>query len=279
MYNTLDTMLTQCDTAKNGNTDGILRCRKWCFTLNNYTRVELSTLTQVFENDKYIFQEETGVEGTVHLQGFVEFKNARSLTSLKKINGRIHWEKTRNDTASINYCQKQESRTGKTYSNFIPVFKTIETEQLYPWQRMVIDIINTNPDDRTIHWFWEPNGCTGKTALAKYILKNYYNAQYSCATKSADILTIADCTKNIYILNFSRCIEGFMPWVALEQLKDGLISDSKLKKRSNNIIMDSPHVICFANWPPCTDKLSNDRWNIVRIDHDFVNSNGSKYCT
>jgi hypothetical protein len=66
---------------------------------------------------QYIFQEETGKEGTPHLQGTIITQQPQALSYMKKINGRAHWEICRNKFASINYCQKGLTRTGKLYSN------------------------------------------------------------------------------------------------------------------------------------------------------------------
>jgi len=253
-----------------------LKLRRWFLTWNNYTRGNLENLLNYldYENEtKYAIQEETGESSQInHLQGNISFKNGIRFSTLKNLFPGAHWEKTRNEKAANTYCSKEATRTGETYIKenwkkkiVQKKFKTKNFEELYDWQKYILTIIEEQPDDRTIHWFWEEKGCTGKTSLAKYILKYYNNATYSCACKSADILSIADETKNIYILNFTRTQEGFAPYTALEQLKDGLISDSKLKKKSNNIVMDSPHVVVFANWPPDTSKLSEDRWKIINI--------------
>lgn len=248
----------------------------WCFTYNNYTRGNLDLLLEWLDYGtevRYWINEEIGEEtGTKHLQGTLHFKNVQRYTTLRN-KYPIFWKPTKSMESSIKYCCKTETRVGVNLikENFEKKikekkFKTKNYEELYDWQKSVLTILEKEPDDRTIHWFWDHKGCSGKTTLAKYILKNYANATYSCACKSADILTITDETKNIYILNFTRTQEGFCPYNALEQLKDGLISDSKLKKKSNNIIMDPPHVICFANWPPETHKLSVDRWKVVEIE-------------
>lgn len=276
-------MLTQDDTEGIGNTIDAIpskRHRKWFFTWNNYTREDIDTLTHYFQNDIYRFQEEEGIASNIkHLQGCIEFKNARTFQALKNKFPKVHWEITRNPEAAMKYCCKEETRVGKIYENIYSQnisqkknFKTKNFSELYEWQKSVLTIIEQPPDDRTIHWIWEPEGCSGKTTLIKYILKHYDEATYSCACKSADILSIADETKNIYLLNFTRNQEGYCPWSALEQLKDGLISDSKLKKKSINIVMDSPHVICFANWEPDTSKLSEDRWCIINIEGYTVKS-------
>lgn len=259
-----DTKLTK--RGENGNTNH--RARKWCFTLNNYTLDDVDTLIRKWKTLNYVFQEETGVTGTQHLQGYVEFNNARWLSALHKEFKRFHWEVMRNEQAAINYCQKSDTRTGNIYSNIITIepLNIPRYDQLYEWQKNVIDICHSKPDDRTVYWFWEYEGCSGKTTLIKYIMTHFNNAEFSCACKSADILTIASERKSIYLLNFTRTQEGFAPYSAIEQLKDGLISDSKLKKKSNNIIINSPHVICFANWKPNTITLSQDRWKIIKIE-------------
>lgn len=92
-----------------------IRVRNWCFTLNNYTPEEVKSLAQ---QESYLFQEETGENGTPHLQGLLSFKNPMSLSSLKRINGRAHWEPCRNKIASIQYCCKESTRTGKIYCNY-----------------------------------------------------------------------------------------------------------------------------------------------------------------
>lgn len=95
------------------------RNRNYCFTLNNYIAEDIDTITQAFSDKKakYIFQEETGKEGTPHLQGSVFFENAMSFNKIKKILPKAHIEICKNKMASINYCQKGETRTGEIYTN------------------------------------------------------------------------------------------------------------------------------------------------------------------
>ncbi|MEO5351357.1 MAG: hypothetical protein H7836_17205 [Magnetococcus sp. YQC-3] len=256
--------------------------RRWFLTWNHYTRGDLENLLHYCDYErecKYEINEEVGeISKIKHLQGSIQFKDAIEFETLKKKFNGCHWEPTNNLKAANEYCSKEHTQVGnhskKNYAKKIAQkkFKTKNFEELYDWQKSVLTILEKQPDDRTIHWFWEPKGCAGKTTLIKYILKYYDTATYSCACKSADILSIADENKNIYLLNFTRNQEGYCPWSALEQLKDGLISDSKLKKKSNNIVMDSPHVICFANWEPDTSKLSQDRWCIINIESYTVKS-------
>jgi len=91
------------------------KSRNWAFTLNNPMEAEKKNL----QNDDYayIFQEETGKEGTPHLQGTICLKMPQALSYMKKINARAHWEVCKNKHASINYCRKGETRTGDLYTN------------------------------------------------------------------------------------------------------------------------------------------------------------------
>lgn len=262
-----DTVLTQPDTQSLRNGNNAKRLRTWCFTWNNYTLDDIDTLTHRLKDVEYVFQEETGEKtGTPHLQGYIKFKNARYRSSLFKEFKGCWFDECRNEKALQLYCQKDETRTGKIYKNICDTkaLKIPTYEQLYDWQKEVVELCRTEPDDRSIYWYWEHEGCAGKTTLIKYII-THMKAAYSCAAKSADIVTIADEKIGIYLINFARTQEGFAPYTALEQLKDGLISDSKLKKTSRNIVMNSPHVIVFANWPPNINSLNKDHWKIIEI--------------
>uniref|UniRef100_UPI004048478A hypothetical protein n=1 Tax=Shewanella sp. TaxID=50422 RepID=UPI004048478A len=78
----------------------------WCFTLNNPTDDEI----QFFENievNRIVVGDETGAEGTRHLQGFITFKRAHRLTALKKLSARAHWEPAKAADAA-NYCMKEK---------------------------------------------------------------------------------------------------------------------------------------------------------------------------
>ncbi len=98
------------------------RARSWCFTWNNHTLENWHTCTSLFEImkiNKMICQEEKGKNDTKHIQGFIQFSNAISFTTLKKIDEKIHWEVCRNIPASINYCSKEDTRCGEMFSHNI----------------------------------------------------------------------------------------------------------------------------------------------------------------
>lgn len=84
------------------------RARRWCITLNNYTDEDVETWRNI--QCKYIcFGKEQGKQGTKHLQGYVEFENARNRNGLKTVFGsRCHFEAARGTAEqNIEYCSKE----------------------------------------------------------------------------------------------------------------------------------------------------------------------------
>ncbi len=247
-------------TQRLGNTEGAgKRSRRWSITINNWDDTEYMTLDKISTN-RVIGKE--GEEATKHLQAYVEFENARTFASMRGQVPRAHIEIAKgNRTQNILYCIKEGN-----YVCTWPVPRPLNIiTNLWPWQKEIEDIILSEPDTRTIHWVYGKEGNEGKTQLVKYLVTKYDWVEFSCAQKSADIVTLADPDKTAYLFNFSRSKEGYTPWDALEQLKNGMISDSKLKKKTKNVVMNSPHVICFANWTPDLKKLSQDRWKIIEV--------------
>lgn len=91
--------------------------RRWCFTFNNWTpeiRSHLTTLPVCVERRglRYLcFGEESGEEGTAHLQGYIEFFSPWRMTRVKSLLGAdgFHLEVARADSnKNIAYCSKQE---------------------------------------------------------------------------------------------------------------------------------------------------------------------------
>lgn len=89
-----------------------MRSRNWCFTINNYSMEDINRL-KALEYKYIVFGEEVGSKGTPHIQGYIEFKNARSFQSVsKKIKGHIEKRKG-NAIQASQYCKKD----GKFYED------------------------------------------------------------------------------------------------------------------------------------------------------------------
>lgn len=237
----------------------------WCFTLNNYNEDDIIILQSLFDIECkwYLFQEEIGENGTIHLQGTLNLVTRLRLTSLKQWHKKIHWEPTKCIKPSILYCSKKETRNGRIFYKNINIPEEIEVCEPYGWQNDVLDIIKLKPDNRTIHWFWEPNGNVGKSQLVKYLVVKH-NA-IIISGKGNDIYHMIAKSNNrkLIVCDIPRVNIGHVNYTALEAVKNGLIFSGKYD--SDQYVFNSPHVICFANEPPEWDNMSLDRWNVREI--------------
>lgn len=253
-----------------GNTSSISPSKNWCFTLNNYSNDDILefTCSNLSVVSKYVFQEEKGENGTPHLQGYLQFTNKKRPFSVFK-NKRIHWEKTRSVEHSIAYCSKIETRVGKIYTRGIDMPYEIHLKKFYNWELEIIELLKKNPDDRKINWYWEENGCAGKTTFSKWIYLNYPNTVV-LSGKASDMKNAIVMYKEknkqlpkIVIINIPRSNIQFVSYNGIEQIKDMFFFSGKYE--GGMICGENPHVLVFANEEPDYDNLSTDRWHVVNI--------------
>lgn len=86
------------------------RSRRFCFTINNPNKIDNSAVTDV--NCKFIIAgNEVGASGTPHIQGYIEFNDAKSIDSVRKhLGGRAHVEAAKGTAAdNIEYCSKDRN--------------------------------------------------------------------------------------------------------------------------------------------------------------------------
>lgn len=265
------TDLTQDDTTTIGNTKINSRARKWVFTINNPRDTDDTLLRLLLSKSKYVYQREQGEEGTQHIQGYCEFINARSFKSMKEILPRAHIEKCRDSDASILYCQKEETRIAGPWGPLViqKIKDPLKDKELKQWQQDIINLLYEEPDERTIHWYYDSNGGAGKTSLAKHLCIKYPNQILYCGGKSTDIkYAISKFIEegnypNMCIFDYTRSMEAYVSYEALETIKNGIFFNNKYE--SKMILYNSPHVVVFSNFKPELERLSLDRWNIIDI--------------
>lgn len=86
------------------------RNRGWCFTINNYNPDDANLILEADKTIKYfVVGKEVGQSGTPHLQGFIYFFNAKTMSAVKKMNyfRRAHLEPMKGTPEqAANYCKK-----------------------------------------------------------------------------------------------------------------------------------------------------------------------------
>lgn len=251
------------------------RSRRWCFTVNNPSDEDRLSLTAVIATcQRYIYGNEVGDQGTPHIQGYLEFKNQKTLGPLKSLLPRAHWEKAKGTPEqNWDYCSKE----GDFTSNFSKKLTREDLKQQCleeyknvtwkPWQAEAIKYADECSSTRLVHWFWEPTGNTGKSFLAKYLCLRegtiICQGKREAICHQVNISIESGIKPRVAIVDVPRVSKDFISYSAIEQLKNGCLYSSKYE--GGVCLFTSPVVICFANCPPDFSKLSEDRWNVIEI--------------
>lgn len=263
---------------------------KWCFTLyssNSSILLDFSVdlfVVKILSHpllNKYAFQEEICPNtGRHHLQGWISFhKKIRPKTHFEPEYSQIHLaaQKAKKDGQAYRYVFKDDTAVpGTRRSNFafpIPPRKIksdLDGVTLYPWQKELYDLYDTEPDRRKVYWYWEPNGNAGKSAFIRHMCIKHPERVLSVTGKGVDIKFAfmkfieknEDCRMVFYDL--CRVQEDHISYQSIEELKNGILFSSKYE--SCGLTFERPHVIVFANIEPDRSKLSEDRWVIKRLN-------------
>lgn len=253
-----------------GNTKQIHPAKHWCFTLNNYSRGDITDIKEMSSAivPRFVFQEEKGENGTPHLQGYVQFATKKRPKGIFK-NHKIHWEKTRDVKKAIEYCQKEDTRNGEIYYRGIEPKYTIKIRHWQPWMYKVLSIVDSEPDERKIHWIWEPEGNRGKTIFSKWLFLNREQVVI-LSGKAHDMKSTVfkyieknNMHPRTVLMNIPRSKTGFVSYTGIEEIKDMFFYSGKYE--GGQVCGPNPHVIVMANAEPEYEKMSEDRWDIINI--------------
>lgn len=282
--NTKNTSELQHEGGNTSSPSRDIQSRKWCITINNYSSKELQEIQDTFKYKKwkYIIGEEIGLKcETPHLQIYFESRSPIKFSYIKKLFPKAHIEKARGTIKqNVEYCSKENNYTTnidlspkQTFNDKLKqkiMNKKYKNVKWYKWQQDILNLIKTEPDDRTIHWYYETKGNVGKSFLAKFIAMNYNTI--IAEGKKNDIFNqvkgMLDDEKEpkIIILDICRHNEEFTNYGVLESLKNGMMYSGKYE--GGQCIFDDVHVIVFSNHLPQEDKMSKDRWHIVEINNE-----------
>lgn len=239
---------------------------RWFFTIpiEEYTASQLSQNLKSFCK-AWTFSGERGEGGYLHWQGCFSLKNKEYFATVKNLfSVKAHIEPCKDWVRASTYCTKTDTHIEGPYDEKT-IFLNLPDE-LYPWQKDVIELIKEKPDDRSIIWIWEADGCKGKTTLCK-ILASLHGAYILSNGCLKDIAYAVGDAPEIVCFNITRSYEDRLNYGAIEAVKDGLIFSGKYESKIK--IFNSPHVLVFANFYPDTSKMSSDRWKIFMID-DYI---------
>lgn len=274
----METLETNGNTEL-GNTIPIpKRCvpsKYWCFTLNNYKIEDLETLETIFSTfcTMWVFgKEKAPSTGTLHLQGYLEFKQkVRPLECQGLKNFPFHWEKRKGtQLQAYEYCIKDgDYRYGGKIPELPEEIECITENELYTWQRDIVELINKKPDPRKIYWVYDIKGGMGKSELVRYLCIKHNAILLGGKTSDMKYGVIKYIDKNkkgpkIILIDLPRTYDSdYLSYAGIEEVKNGMFFNTKYE--SEMIIFNRPHIIIFSNNLPKKENLTPDRWEIKDI--------------
>lgn len=139
---------------------------------------------------------------------------------------------------------------------------------LYPWQKRIVSVMDIEEPGRSIGWFYDDEGATGKSVFAKWMAIKYPTdvlvlQQLGGMKDAATIISGAkDWSGRMLIVDLPRAAETKDIYAPLEAIKNGHLNT--IKYEGGSYMWNAGHVIVFANFPPRIDGTwSKDRFNVL----------------
>ena len=122
-------------------------------------------------------------------------------------------------------------------------------------------------DSRSIHFFVDERGGSGKTWFQQYLFTKMPNrVQMLQPAQFKDMAYLIDPSKDIFLINVPRGrMESFsLNFSILECLKDRVVQSTKYTPMMK-VLSRLPHVVVFSNEDPPRNILSTDRYKVNNL--------------
>jgi len=142
--------------------------------------------------------------------------------------------------------------------------KEIVDHILKQWQADLKEVLDGEPDDRTIIFLVDFVGNTGKSWFSHWYSKTAPSCQVLLPGKKADMAFALDTTIRVLFVDAPRSKQGdFIQYDFLEDVKNGYVFSTKYESRVKTL--SKVHVVVNMNEMPDQTKLSDDRIKIIEV--------------
>lgn len=159
----------------------------------------------------------------------------------------------------IDYFLKYNKSVKDLFKEFKPknIHNVLKTEEMYPWEKEILEVFRNRAQHRTIHWIWSQESSTGKTIFKQYI-ENLINVLDISSFKLVDILhgyeTEGELKTDVMWANISRVEKIDAPKLEiLEQVSDGGQKQSTKYEGGRKYV--NAHTVVTSNHPPPFNEL------------------------
>jgi len=151
---------------------------------------------------------------------------------------------------------------------------TIPEKKFKPWQKKFLKMIEKK-SSRTVNWIYDPVGNSGKTVWSHHMEDNYDEgwAIFNSVGRISDfIMNVRDWLNNGWngtgmIFDFARDMDRNVVYTALEIAVDG--RGTATKYEGGRIKFGKPIIFVFSNFVPNTERMSKDRWNVMKMTSKY----------
>lgn len=140
---------------------------------------------------------------------------------------------------------------------------TVDPHPLREWQQELNATLNRPANDRDVYFVVDLYGNAGKTWFAKYYRQNHDNVQLIPPGKYADMAFIVNEATRVFFVDTPREKVEYFNYYFLEKLKDRDLFSPKWYSIHKEW-QHRCHVVVLMNHEPDMDKLSDDRYHIIR---------------
>jgi hypothetical protein len=131
-----------------------------------------------------------------------------------------------------------------------------------PWQQALDnELAMPAENDRTIIFYVDPAGNSGKTWFCKKYITEHSDCQLLGVGKRDDLAHSINSECRVFLFNISRGGMRFLRYRLLEEIKDRIVYSPKYES-CMKILTQKTHVVVFCNEAPNMQALTNDRYDI-----------------
>lgn len=137
------------------------------------------------------------------------------------------------------------------------------------WQTQLLAHLETEPDDRTIRWYYDPAGGAGKSTIIKYLVANKGATLLDGKLADMQHMYVEAGMPRIVFFDLVRTMPDNLDHIyrMAEMLKNGVISSPKYQS-VGGVVFDSPHVVIMSNSLPQAGKWTADRLQQIDLSVD-----------
>lgn len=175
--------------------------------------------------------------------------------------GQVDVKRLRQDFPGV--CAKYPNFVSQLILDQVPS-PDVEEHLLRRWQSELLETLRLPPDERTVYFYVDKRGNSGKTWFTRFYEKHKSDSISLIPGKKSDMvyafLQLLRSNTRVVFIDCPRSKIKLFQYDFLEDLKNGRMMNTKYESRMFSFKV--PHVVMFMNEDPDDRALSSDRYDV-----------------